>query len=97
MASKEPNRSVHPWPTLEEALARADLRAIPRECAEKWWHEHDARGGCDRHGQPLKRWESALTAFATTWRAVEAQQKARAAPNGRPNPVRTRIDHSKGF
>lgn len=97
ISSREPNPGVHPWPTLEEALARADLRAIPRECAEKWWHEHDARGGCDRHGQPLTRWESALTAFATTWRAVEAQQKARASPNGRPNPVRTRIDHSKGF
>ena len=90
-------REESQWPSLEEALKHADLRGIPRECAEKWWHEHDARGGCDRHGQPLTRWESALTAFATTWRAVEAQQKARASPNGRPNPVRTRIDHSKGF
>ena len=26
ISSREPNRSVHPWPTLEEALARAERR-----------------------------------------------------------------------
>jgi hypothetical protein len=82
------------WPTLDEVLQRAELRGIPKDCAEKWWHEHDARGGCDRHGQPLKRWESALIAFATSWRAVEAQQKARSHP---PVPDEESIDWSKGF
>ena len=85
-----------PWPTLEEVVQRADLRGIPKDCAEKWWHLNDSRGGCDQHGQPIRRWESSLVAFAATWRAVESQQKARAA-SGRPVTPRTPIDHSKGF
>ena len=84
------------WPTLQEVLTRAELRGIQKECAEKWWHEHDARGGCDRHGQPLKRWESALIAFATSWRAVDAQSKARNTSRGSTTPA-TPADHSKGF
>ena len=84
------------WPTLGEVLTRAELRGIPKDCAEKWWHEHDARGGCDRHGQPLRRWESALLAFATSWRSVEAQKIRKSEPRNRkadPAP----IDWSKGF
>ncbi len=85
------------WPTLPEVLQRAGLRGIPKDCAEKWWHEHDARGGCDRHGQPLKRWESALIAFATSWRAVDAQRKARNSDSPSQKPTRPPIDWSKGF
>jgi hypothetical protein len=83
------------WPVLSEVLQRAELRGIPKDCAEKWWHEHDARGGCDRHGQPLKRWESALLAFAASWRAVDAQRKAR--NTNQPQTAREPIDWSKGF
>jgi hypothetical protein len=82
------------WPTLNEVLTRADLRGIPKDCAEKWWHEHDARGGCDRHGQPLRRWESALLAFAVSWRSVEAQKGARKNSEAQRSEP---IDHSKGF
>lgn len=83
-----------PWPTLEEARQRADIRGIPKDCAEKWWHLNDSRGGCDQHGQPIRRWESSLVAFAATWRAVEAQHKART--DSRP-AARVASDHSKGF
>lgn len=68
------------WPTLEECLGIAEIRAIPRECAEKWWHEHDARGGLDKKGLPLERWESSLIAYATTWRANEQRDRMKAAP-----------------
>jgi hypothetical protein len=85
------------WPVLSEVLQRAELRGIPKDCAEKWWHEHDARGGCDRHGQPLKRWESALLAFAASWRAVDAQRKARNNDSNQSNKTHNPIDHSKGF
>lgn len=82
-----------PWPSLEEVRQRADIRGISKDCAEKWWHLNDSRGGCDQHGQPIRRWESSLVAFAATWRAVEAQQRTRTDSR----PPRTPCDHSKGF
>ncbi len=78
-----------PWPTLQECLRTAEMRAIPSECAEKWWLEHDARGGLDKTGQPLDRWESSLLAYAKTWRANEEKEKQRHAnPNSRPGVAR---------
>lgn len=77
------------WPPLGECLLVADVRGVPKECAEKWWHEHDARGGTDKHGQPLARWESSLLAYAATWRANEEKEKQRHAKlNSRPSGVR---------
>ncbi|HNQ90985.1 MAG TPA: hypothetical protein PKM73_20410 [Verrucomicrobiota bacterium] len=84
------------WPTIEEARQRAEARGIPRDCAEKWWHLNDSRGGCDAHGQPIRRWESSLIAFAATWRSVEDHRKAIAASK-RPLAAPTELDHSKGF
>lgn len=81
------------WPTLEEVRQRADIRGVPRECAEKWWHLNDSRGGCDAHGQPIRRWESSLIAFAASWRAVESQARPRTESRPQPTPS----DHSKGF
>lgn len=81
------------WPTLAEVLTRAEMRGICRECAEKWWHLNDSRAGCDSHGQPIRRWESSLIAFAATWRAVESQSK----PRAQSRRVITEADHAKGF
>lgn len=81
------------WPTLEEVLRRAEIRGIPRDCAERWWHLNDSRGGLDTHGQPIRRWESSLRAFAESWRAVQFQARTRTDP--RPPPAAA--DHSKGF
>jgi len=81
---------VHPpWPTLDECRIVADLRGIPGRVAEQWWLEHDARGGLDKRGQPLGRWQSSLLAFAATWRANEekdAQRYSSAPRNGRAAP-----------
>lgn len=60
------------------------MRGIPAECASKWWHEHDARGGLDSRGQPIVRWESSLQAYAVTWRANEERARQREASQGRP-------------
>ena len=57
------------FPTLQEVLAWADMNAVPKECAEKWWFEHDARGGCDRNLNSLTNWASALRGYAVGWRA----------------------------
>lgn len=67
------------WPTLEECLTTSELRGIAKECAEKWWHEHDARGGLDKKGLPMERWESSLIAYATTWRANEHRDRQKSA------------------
>lgn len=64
-----------PWPTLAEVLSIASMRAIPAECAEKWWLEHDARGGLDARGQPIARWQSSLQAYAVAWRATDTRSK----------------------
>jgi hypothetical protein len=71
------------WPTQAEVLAVAEMRAIPAECALKWWLEHDARGGIDARGQPIARWESSLQAYAVTWRANEQRDRQREASQGR--------------
>lgn len=76
-----------PWPTLAECLGVADLRGVPKGCAEKWWNEHDARGGLDKHGQPLSRWESSLLAYATSWRANDQRDRQRHRVDGRQRGV----------
>jgi hypothetical protein len=93
----QPNQEAHsqartregPWPGLAEVLKVAELRAVPKEVAEKWWLEHDARGGLDKTGQPLDRWESSLLAYAATWRAnVEKEKQRHANANSRPGIAR---------
>lgn len=74
------------WPTLQEVLGIAELRGITKECAEKWWLEHDARGGLDRTGQPLGRWESSLLAYSTAWRGNAEKERQR---NGSQNSSRS--------
>ncbi len=57
------------FPTLQEVLTWAEMNCVPKECAEKWWLEHDSRGGCDRNLNPLTNWSSALRGYAVGWRA----------------------------
>lgn len=63
-------------PTLEEVRQVASLRAIPPECAEKFFHDRDSVGWVNHRGQPLTKWPSALLSYATTWRAFEERQRA---------------------
>lgn len=82
------------WPSLEDCHRVAQTRDVPKDCAEKWWHEHDARGGRDRHGQPLFRWESALLAYGAAWRANE--ERAKKIHENRSRSVEVRPNRNAG-
>ena len=75
------------WPTLKECLSTASMRGIPSDCAEKWWMEHDARGGRDKGGQPVERWESCLQGYFVGWRANGNGHKPRTATIGTDTPA----------
>jgi uncharacterized protein YdaU (DUF1376 family) len=86
--NQSPNRTrAEIWPTLAQAMAVAELRSIPGDCAEKWWLEHDARGGLDARGQPIARWESSLQAYAVAWRANHQRDRHGRGGNVRPRGV----------
>lgn len=86
--NQSPNRTrAEVWPTLPEAMAVAELRSIPSDCAEKWWLEHDARGGLDARGQAIARWESSLKAYALAWRANDRRDRHRRGGDGRQRGV----------
>lgn len=70
------------------------MRGIPADCAEKWWLEHDARGGLDARGQAIARWESSLQAYAVSWRTHEQRDRHRrsASCRQRTAPESRQID-----
>jgi hypothetical protein len=82
------------FPGLPECLALAAAHAVPAGCAEKWWREQDARGGLDRHGQPLRRWQSSLLAYAAGWR--EREERARKGGLGGQRMAGVRPDRNHG-
>ena len=75
-------------PSLEEVLRTADLRAIPRDCAEKFFHEQTANEWVNRQGHPLRQWPAQLQGFAVSWRAVEHRRAAVAAVAAVRSPAR---------
>ena len=73
-------------PSLEDVLQAAALRAIPPDCAEKFYHEKESIGWLDRHRHPLRSWPAALQAYAMSWRAVEQQRANAPTARSRPRP-----------
>lgn len=73
---KEPTHPVTTFvpPSLEEVLQAAAMRAIPPECAEKFFHEQTANEWRNRGGHPLRQWTAKLQAYAVSWRAVDHQR-----------------------
>lgn len=77
-------------PTMEEAMAHADRIAIPKDCAEKWWLETDARGWMDGRGQAIRNWQSSLQAYGVSWRntsgkaAMMSGDRPKRDPNADP-------------
>lgn len=92
VTNEEKRYSLRGWPTQDALLALADMRGVPRDVAEAFWLDADARGGCDSKGVPILRVESALLAYNARWRANGSNL-------GKPASTRPRIkpDHSKGF
>jgi hypothetical protein len=95
MIHKEENHThTHPaaaWvpPSLEEVLQTADLRAIPRDCAEKFFHDQTANEWRNRDGHPLRQWPAKLQGYAVSWRAVDHQRAAVTAVRSSAPPKRS--------
>lgn len=81
-----PTHAALAFPSLEEVLQTAALRAIPPDCAEKFYHEKESIGWLDRHGRPLRSWPAALQSFAVSWRAVDYQRANAPTARSRPRP-----------
>jgi len=84
-----PRRPVE-IPPLKQILVYANVRGIPKECAEKWWAETDGRGGLDRYGNPILRWQSSLQSYFIGWRSTElktSMTKTPLVPPHRPKPT----------
>jgi DNA-binding MarR family transcriptional regulator len=75
-------------PSLEEVLQTADLRAIPRDCAEKFFHDQTANEWRNRDGHPLRQWPAKLQGYAVSWRAVDHQRAAVTAVRSSAPPKR---------
>jgi hypothetical protein len=72
--------------SLEEVEAVASMHGIVPEAARVFYHEREANGWLNRHGHPLRNWQSALKAYGEKWRAVDHQRAAVAAVR---SPART--------
>ena len=53
--------------------ALADMRAVPKDCAEWFWNTHDARGWLDSRGQPIRKVEPLLLNALRAWRSNHKQ------------------------
>jgi DNA-binding MarR family transcriptional regulator len=71
--------------SLEEVEAAASMHGICPEAARVFYHEGEANGWLNKHGHPIRNWQSALQAYGEKWRAVEHQRAARPprSPNAR--------------
>lgn len=65
---------VPPMPR-KEFDALAEMRGIPKECAEWFWNACDGRNWTDTHGQPIRKVEPLLLNAAKNWRAIESSRK----------------------
>lgn len=72
--------------SLEEVEAVASMHGIVPEAARVFYHEGEANGWLNRHGHPLRNWQSALKAYGEKWRARDHQRASRPprSPNTRP-------------
>lgn len=51
--------------------ALADMRAVPKDCADWFWNTHDARGWLDARGQPIRKVEPLLLNAMRAWRSKQ--------------------------
>lgn len=61
----------------------AEMRAIPKDCADWFWNDCEGRAWHDKSGQPIRRVEPLLLNCAKTWRAnAHKYAQAGQAPEG---------------
>lgn len=51
----------------------ADMRNVPKDCADWFWNTHDARGWLDSRGQPIRKVEPLLLNALRAWRSNHKQ------------------------
>ena len=64
--------------------AMAEMRGIPKECAEWFWNSCDARNWTDATGQPIRKVEPLLTNAFKNWRANIEKRKTSGPQFSRP-------------
>jgi hypothetical protein len=64
------------------------MHGIVPEAARVFYHEGEANGWLNRHGHPLRNWQSALKAYGEKWRAVDHQRAAVTAVRSSAPPKR---------
>jgi len=62
--------------------AMANMRGIPKDCADWFWNTHDARNWVDTHGNPISKVEPLLQNAFVKWRK---NGHAKAQPNQNQN------------
>lgn len=67
--------ALPPPPSLEDVQTFASMQCIPPEAAVKFYHEREASGWMQRPGLPILNWRASMIAYASSWRAVSAQQR----------------------
>jgi DNA-binding MarR family transcriptional regulator len=70
--------------SLSEVEAFASLHGISPVGARAFYHETEASGWVNRHGQPIRNWQAALMAYGEKWRTVEHRQATRTPSRPRP-------------
>ncbi|WP_050025122.1 hypothetical protein [Verrucomicrobium sp. BvORR034] len=79
-----PREGGDSWPTLEEVIAYSERGMTPRECAEKFWNQHEGTGWM-LNNVPIRKWQPIFDNYATSWKANEYRRKP--AGRGQPSPA----------
>lgn len=68
-ALKEKERDFAEIPPMsrKEFDNLAEIRAVPKECADWFWNTHDARNWTDKSGQPIRKIEPLLMNAKANW------------------------------
>jgi hypothetical protein len=75
--------------SLAEVEAAASMHGIIPEAARVFYYDGQANGWVNKHGHPIRNWQSALKAYGERWRAVDHQRAAfTAVRNASPRPSR---------
>lgn len=71
----EPFPEIPPM-SENDFFAMAEMRNIPRECAQWFWNEHDGHGW-KLNGSPIRKVEPLLLNFAVKWRAKSSSNSSK--------------------
>jgi hypothetical protein len=91
LAERESNFAECPPMSRKDFDALAEMRAIPKECADWFWNIHDARNWLDNQGHPIRKVEPLLINAQNIWRAKNGKTPfAKQTQSGQPQ------DHKGG-